>query len=133
MDEIIKLLNWFAGDGRYMKLTHCMDHDVFWISTTVALDLLNAAGYSIIAWHWWQNARSLPKVPAKSALANIRNIFVFCGICGYLFIPVKMFWPAWRLYDIFLAVLVFFTWRYAFKARELKVVYSAIGSTTPLH
>jgi len=64
-----------------------MDHDWFWISATIALDLANAAGYALIAIHWWRMRRLLPKVPAKSALGNIRNIFVFCGICGYLFIP----------------------------------------------
>src|SRR5579862_2726537 len=118
MHTVIWLCNWLAGNGMYMKLTHCMGHDTFWIATTVTLDLANAAGYTLIAIHWWRNARHLPPVPAKSALTNIRNIFIFCGICGYLFIPIKMFWPAWRLYDIVMAVLVFFTWRYALRARE---------------
>ena len=132
MGFLISIAHWLAGNGKYMVLTHCMGHDTFWIAATVALDLANAAGYAVIAVHWWRNARLLPHVPAKGALSNIRNIFVFCGICGYLFIPIKMVWPAWRLYDIFLAVLVFFTWRYAIRARELKVVYSAIGRTTAL-
>jgi signal transduction histidine kinase len=124
--------NWLAGDGKYMLLTHCMGHDTFWIATTVTLDLANAAGYAVIAVHWWRNARTLPRLPAKNALGNIRNIFVFCGVCGYLFIPIKMVWPAWRLYDMVLAVLVFYTWKYALGARELKVVYSAIGRSTQL-
>jgi signal transduction histidine kinase len=132
IDALTFLFNWFSGNGNYMLLTHCMGHDTFWIVATVALCLSNAAGYTLIAIHWWRNARFLPRVPAKGALDNIRNIFVFCGICGYLFIPIKMVWPAWRLYDIVLAVLVFFTWKYALKARELKVVYSAIGQTTQL-
>jgi signal transduction histidine kinase len=126
------LFDWFAGNGRYMLLSHCMGHDTFWITVTVTLDLANAAGYAVIAVHWWRNARCLSKVPAKSALANIRNIFIFCGVCGYVFIPIKMVWPAWRLYDMVMAVLVFYTWRYALGARDLKVVYSAIGRSTQL-
>ncbi len=132
MNLLTSILNWLAGNGAYMKLTHCMGHDTPWIAATVALDLANALGYALIAIHWWRNARHLPKVPAKDALGNIRNIFVFCGICGYLFIPIKMFWPAWRLYDLFMAALVFYTWRYALASRDLKVVYSALGKTTAL-
>ncbi len=105
------LLDWFAGSGKYMDLRHCMGHDTFWIGLTVALDLAVAAGYGLIAIHWWRNEKLLDNPQAKRALGRMRNIFFFCGICGYIFIPVKMFWPAWRLYDLFLVALVYFTWR----------------------
>jgi signal transduction histidine kinase len=123
------VLRWFSGgnDHPYCLLYHCMAEDRFWIAVTVALDLSVALGYLLIALHWWKNGRHLPAMPAKRALANMRNIFVFCGICGYLFIPLKMFWPAWRLYDIVLVVLAYFTWRYALGARDLKVIYKEIG------
>jgi signal transduction histidine kinase len=123
---------WLAGDGLYMNLIHCMGHDTFWIVTTVVLDLAVAAGYVVIAMHWWKNQRLLPDVPAKRALAHMRNIFLFCGICGYLFIPIKMVWPAWRLYDMFMVALVWFTWRYAWNARELRVVYRELGRSQEL-
>src|SRR4051812_47141140 len=129
---IHSLLNWFAGDGRYMNLVHCMGHDRPWIVLTVLLDAAVAAGYGCIAMHWWKNERTLPPVPAKRALRHMRNIFLFCGLCGYAFIPVKMFWPAWRLYDLFMVFLVYFTWRYAWGARELKVVYNELGRTNQL-
>ena len=96
------------------------------------LDLAVAAGYGLIAIHWWRNEKLLDNPPAKRALGRMRNIFFFCGICGYIFIPVKMFWPAWRLYDLFLVVLVYFTWRYAWGAKELKVVYSELVRTDQL-
>ncbi len=119
---------WFSGgEIQYHTLYHCFRGDIPWIVITVLLDLAVAAGYVLIAWHWYRNQRHLPPIPAKRALANMRNIFVFCGICGYLFIPIKLFWPAWRLYDIFMLVLVYFTWRYAWGARDLKVVYSELG------
>lgn len=128
------LLRWFTGgsDHRYMDLVHCMGQDYLWIGITVALDLTVAAGYVLIARHWWVNQRHLPNIPAKRALANMRNIFLFCGLCGYLFIPVKMFWPAWRLYDLFLVVLAYFTWRYAWNASNLKVVYKELGRNRQL-
>jgi signal transduction histidine kinase len=127
------LLDWFAGgDRRYMVLTHCMQHDWLWIGITVALDLLVAAGYIVIALHWRRNERPLRGSPAKAALRNMKNIFVFCGLCGYIFIPIKLFWPAWRLYDGFLAVLAFYTWRYALRTRELKVVYNELNRSAQL-
>jgi signal transduction histidine kinase len=109
-----------------------MKHDYFWITLTVVLDLSVAAGYVLIALHWWRNQKNLPDIPAKRALAHMRNIFAFCGICGYVFIPVKMFWPGWRLYDFFMGFLVYFTWRYALRSRELKVVYSELGRSARL-
>jgi signal transduction histidine kinase len=129
---IAGLLDWFAGNGRYMTLVHCMGHDWFWIGVTVLLDLVVATGYLFIALHWRRNEATVPPSPAKSALGTMKNIFVFCGICGYLFIPVKMFWPAWRLYDGFLLVLAYFTWRYASSARHLRVVYSELGRSAKL-
>src|SRR5580658_1297515 len=121
-----------GGENQYMRLYGCMKHDVFWISLTIALDFSIAIGYVVIAWHWWRNQRNLPDVPAKRVLANIRNIFIFCGLCGYLFIPIKMVWPAWRLYDFFLMFLTYSTWRYVLSATNMKVVYSELGRTSEL-
>lgn len=127
-------LNWFTGgtETPYMTLIHCMSGDWLWIIITVVLDVAIAAGYAVIAMHWWRNQKRLPASPAKNALASMRNIFVFCGLCGYIFIPIKMVWPAWRLYDLFALVLVYITWRYAWRARELKVLYTELGRSEKL-
>lgn len=126
-------LDWFAGgDTPYRTLFHCMQNDTFWVVTTVVLDIAVATGYILIMMHWWRNERTLPDIPAKSALRGMRNIFLFCGICGYLFIPVKMYWPAWRLYDIVMVFLVYSTWKYALGSRNLKVVYGEIGRNKEL-
>ena len=88
-------LRWFSGgQTQYHTLYHCMMGDQFWIALTVLLDAAVAGGYAVIAIHWWKNQRNLPKSPARKALATMRNIFIFCAACGYVFIPVKMFWPA---------------------------------------
>jgi hypothetical protein len=125
---------WFTGgpEHPYHKLYHCMAHDTFWVAITVALDLTIAVGYAIIAYHWWKNQRIAANTPGRTALCNIRNIFIFCGFCGYIFIPIKMFWPAWRLYDIALAFLAYYTWRYVWNARELKVIYNELGQSRKL-
>lgn len=115
-----------------MRLSHCMDHDWPWIAATIGLDLAVAAGYIAIARHWWTNQRRLADGPARRALGDMRTIFLFCGLCGYLFVPIKMFWPAWRLYDAFLFVLVVVTWRYALSARNLRVIYDSLDRSDRL-
>ena len=132
MSGLQSVLQWLAGNGRYHTLIHCMGGDTFWIAITVALDFTVAAGYGLIALHWWKNQRHLADTPAKRALGTMRNIFLFCGICGYLFIPVKMVWPAWRLYDGVMFVLAYYTWRYAWGAKDLKVIYSELGRSKQL-
>jgi signal transduction histidine kinase len=130
---VSQFFDWFSGGAHpYMRLADCMNHDNFWVALTVSLDLAVAAGYLLIALHWWRNCRSMPNTPARGALNNMRNIFVFCGLCGYVFIPIKMIWPAWRLYDLFMLALVYWTWRYAWNARDLKVIYSELGRSTKL-
>jgi signal transduction histidine kinase len=43
-----------------------------------------------------------------------------------------MFWPAWRLYDLFMLALAYYTWRYAWRANDLKVIYTELGKGTKL-
>ena len=134
---IVAFLDWFTGGSdpahRYHDLFHCMRGDSLWVTITVALDFAVAAGYLLIARHWWKNAKRIEKThPAYQPLANLRNIFIFCGLCGYIFIPVKMVWPAWRLYDFFMLFLVYSTWRYALRARGLNVIYTELNRTTQL-
>ena len=127
------ILDWFSGGDRpYMSLYHCMNRDVPWVALTVVLDLAVASGYALIALHWWRQQQCAQQNLAHRALGNMKNIFVFCGICGYAFIPIKMFWPAWRLYDFFVMILAFYTWRYAWNARELKVIYDELTRSEEL-
>jgi signal transduction histidine kinase len=133
METIHQIIHWLSGgSGQYCSLVNCMSGDTLWITLTVTLDVLVFMGYLLIAYHWNKNERSLPPSPARTALRMMRNIFVFCGICGYLFIPVKLVWPAWRLYDMFMIVLVVYTWRYAINAKNLRVIYTAIGRSNQL-
>ena len=121
------MVRWFSGGANgYHSLSHCMRQDNFWIAITIALDLAVALGYVVIAAHWGRNERILQPGAAKTAMGRLRKIFIFCGICGYIFIPIKMFWPAWRLYDMFVAVRVYFTWRYALRAADLKLIYQEL-------
>ena len=127
------VFHWFSGgQPGYSTLHCCMNGDLLWIALTVILDFAVAFGYVLIALHWRSNEKRIADGPPKRALGSMKNIFIFCGICGYLFIPIKMVWPAWRLYDLVLIVLVYFTWKYAWSARDLKVIYNELGRSAEL-
>ena len=132
-DSAIELMRWFSGgDNQYMNLWHCMNHDALWVTIVIVLCSAIILGYLKIAFHWYTNLKTLSRSLAKSSLFNMVNIFLFCGICGYLFPIIKFWWPIWRLYAFFLAILTFFTWRYALNTPRLKVVYQEINKSTDL-
>jgi signal transduction histidine kinase len=125
--------DWATGHGAYMKLSECMGGDYFWITLTICLCLAVAAGYGLIGYHWNENRKRAPvNSSADLALVSIRNIFLLCGFCSYIFLPIKMFWPGWRIYDLFMIGLVFYTWRYAINAHGLRVIYRELGRSEKL-
>jgi signal transduction histidine kinase len=121
-------VNWWSGGtgSQYMDTVHCMNHDWFWITVTIVLNLLVIAGYLLIARHWLRNEKKLKPGPAKLALNQMKYIFLFCALCGYLFPVVRMWWPCVRLSDLALVFLVYFTWAYAFNSGGLEVVYNQL-------
>lgn len=120
------VINWLGGDGEYMNSVHCMGHDWLWIWITIFLCAGITLGYFFIAAHWSRNERHLTNSPAKKALNHLKWIFVYCGFCGYGFTIVKMWWPAWRLMDITMMFLFFYTWKYVFLSQDLRVVYEQL-------
>ncbi len=128
-----KIIQWLSGgDTQYMSVIECMNHDWVWIDITVALCFFILLGYFIIAFHWGICKQHSKKGPATSALADLQWIFILCGICGYGFFLIQLFWPARRLFDIFMIVLAFFTWRYVFKLGRFKVVYDELDKASSL-
>ena len=70
------LFRWITGgDNQYMRMYGCMKGDKLWIAITVGLDFIVAAGYILIALHWWKNQRLLPDVPtiAESGLPGFET------------------------------------------------------------
>ncbi len=129
------MFKWFttSSDGHpYMPGWHCIMHDSFWGWLTIFLCATIIVGYLIIAYHWYSNLRTLKPGLAKTSLFNMVNIFLFCGICGYLFVPLKMWWPAWKLHAFFLIILNYFTWKYALNTPKLRVVYEEIHNAGEL-
>lgn len=125
MTEYLRqFVQWFAGgDTPYLPAIHCMRNDWFWIGTTIALDIVIIVGYSIIAARWRRSAKLAKDSAAARCLNDLRQIFIWCAVCGYAFNIMRMWWPAIRLLDIKMVILGYFTWRYVFNSNGLKAVY----------
>jgi hypothetical protein len=122
-----RFLQWFSGaDKQYETLFHCMSGDLPWIWALAVLSSIVILGYVVVACHWFKNLAGLKKGLARSSLFNLTFIFLFCGICGYTFNILDLWYPARRLQVIFLMILSFFTWRYALNVPRLKIVYEEI-------
>ena len=119
----------FIGSGHYQCLVDCLDHDWVMIWLVVLLSSGVIFSFMWIAWQWHQDSRSLLKGPAKSSLIYLRSMFVVCGACGYGFVLLKMFWPAWWLNVFGLVVLNYYSWTFACRG-GLKLVYMDLKSAS---
>lgn len=121
------ILDWFAGGGDgYLTLGRSLRYDRVWIAAAVVLDLFLSAGVALIAFHWWRFGRHLRPSPAGAALAQLKTIFLLCGLCGYLFVPLRIVWPAWRLYVLAVAAIAVVAWRFALRKAALGSVYEEL-------
>ncbi len=120
-----ELSQWFTGgeNFHYHSLIHCMDYDFVNITLVLLMCVGVFTGYMIIAYRWSKASKEVPESEAKQALNDLKWIFLFCGVCGYLWVLLETVWPAWRLYMIFLAILNFVTWRYVIRVDSLDRIY----------
>jgi signal transduction histidine kinase len=109
-----------------------MMHDWPWIWITIFLDSLVVVGYVLIARHWFINEKKIEDGPAKTALKEMKYIFLFCCFCGYLFPIIRMGFPIVRLADLALVFLIYFTWSYTLRSAGLNVVYNELRSNQML-
>ena len=131
---IANFLDWFTGGTAhpYHTLYHCMSRDTLWVAATVSLDLIVGLGYGLIALHWWRNARNLPDIPARKTALEHAQYFHFLLHLWIHFHPDQDVLARVAAVRLFLLVLVYFTWRYAWGAKDLKVVYKELGKSVRL-
>jgi signal transduction histidine kinase len=115
-----------------MKLYHCMSHDWLWIGITIFLDVAVASGYVLIALHWWRNQQRVGPSPARRRWPTSATSSSSAASAGTR--SSRSRWSGRRggLYDMFMLVLAYQTWRYALRAKDLKVIYAELGRTTQL-
>jgi len=115
--------------GQYVSGTH---QDGMWAWGTISLSLFVAIGYCVIAVNWYFQLKLSKHAQAKAALARLRNICLACGICGCAIYVADAPWLLWRLYDVALIVLVFYTWTFVARMRGLSLVYERLAQAEEL-
>ena len=104
-------LRWFDG-GDAMPGSQ---GDLRWSWVTVALSLLIATGYVVIAVDRHFQSKLAHVRESKAAFARLRNIVLCSAVLGTVFFFTDMFWLAWRLYDVVLLGLAWHTWSFALR------------------
>ncbi len=117
--------------GQYMPRIHCLSRadgtpDWPWIISLIVLSLGVVAGYAKIFLFWRRSYRAEAPRDRNRKLMDLAYIFLWCGICGYAMSVLMFFWPAYRLLAVALAILIFFTWRFAYNLGDLTVSLSAM-------
>jgi PAS domain S-box-containing protein len=112
-----------------MRSIDCMNNDWLWVIITIVLNLGVVLGYAIIARHWYKSGKRLENSPAKSSLQAMMNIFIFCGLCGYLSTVIRMYWPAWRLTDMAIVGLLYYSFSYIYRSKGLSAVYVELNES----
>jgi signal transduction histidine kinase len=105
---------------------------ILWPWATIALSVLLAAGYCVIAVNWYFQRKLSKNAEARAALARLRVICLSCAICGYTIYLADMPWLFWRLYDGLLLVLLYYTWSFVFRTRGLSLVSQRLAQLDEL-
>jgi signal transduction histidine kinase len=126
----------FGGlSGRHLPTLasfHEMSREALLAGVTELLVLIVALGLVAIAMHWRRIQDTRPPSSARTALEQMKRTFLFCGIGFCVFVLVQIFWPAWRLSEVILALLALAVWRYARRARGLEEVYQELSRVAEL-
>lgn len=81
-------------------------------------------GYLVIARDWRRREKTAASNKGIQALGELREIFTWCSICGYLAPIVMALVPVYSINIIALAYLNWRTWRYVGHLSDLQIVYS---------
>lgn len=94
------------------------------LGVTVTLCIGVAVCYFLIAKDWYKRERACKSERGKSALRDLRIIFIWCAVAGYISRIVLSLYPAWTLYLLSLVWLNYISWRYYSKLSTLDIVYN---------
>jgi hypothetical protein len=119
---------------QFMSLLECVGGRT-WVAVCVTILCVGmVAGYTCIGVEWQRGRKSLLLGPANTALVRMRNIFLFCGLCGYGFLPMKFILPprllpyVWLAWGVSMLFLNYFTWAYWLNRKHFCVVYENVAA-----
>lgn len=101
MDSFDRLIEWLAGNGRWIGGFDAMQHEVEPIAGRLifgfaAFFLFLALGWDLIYWEWKTVSRS-----GAATIRHMRRCYFLAAISIYLFSVVQLWWPCWRAWYFF--------------------------------
>lgn len=109
------LAKWLSGVG----FSDWTIKDMEWLFVTVVLSTLLAAGYALIMFNWYFQAKMGKTIESRASMRRLVCMVMSCGICGFFFYLSDMQWLVWRLYDVVLLAMVVYTWTFAIQSRGM--------------
>ena len=109
-----------------------VEDEIFWAWMTIALSLLIAIGYAVIAFNWYFQNKLPRTAESKAALARLRGICICCCLCGSILYWTEMPWLMWRIYDAILAIVVVRTWSFVMNMRGIGLVNERLAEADEL-
>ena len=111
-----------------MPFTQCSGSPL--LSFVISLACLGiVAAYGLIVIEWYAASLAVgKKSEAIKTLRDLIGVFVFCGIAGYGFRIVSMFWPCYPILAVCLIVLNWFAWKLAVRLHRGNAMYSLMSS-----
>ena len=106
--------------------------DLRWALVTLSLSLGVALGYVVIAFNWYFQSKLAARAESRAALARLSLIVACCMGFGVWFYASEMPWPAWRVYDAVLVLLVAHTWWFALRMRGVGLVNERLAEADEL-
>lgn len=112
----------------YHPTQHCMMMDWPWVIAMVVTKTLIFVAYFVIFHERWRRAAKKLKEgsEARQAIESLANIFLFCGVAGYLFVLVDVFYPIRRVEVILHFVLLGLCWRFIRLTKDKNVIIDQV-------
>src|SRR6478735_2224570 len=107
-------------------------NDLRWTWVTLALSIAIVLGYALIAFNWYFQKKVAERAELKSASRRLRIIVLCSCVLSYLVIVTDVSWFVWRLYDVALFFLAFYTWSSLMKMRGLSLVDQRLAQAQEL-
>lgn len=115
-------LPWFITLGGRTSI-HCAGGWIL-LGIVTLLRLGVIVGYWKIARDWYLRERQATSTVGVQALRELRDVFTYCSLCGYVLPIVLAFTPVWSVTILALVYLNWRTWRYIGHLPDLDIIYS---------
>lgn len=113
----------YTGEAYHTLLT-CLQGDIVLMVLIYSLCTVVLAGYIKIYRMFLSLIHEVEHTPAAQTFRRLADIFLYCGLSGYGFTLVSMFFPVWKIQPVLLLLLAYATWDFILRKSNLLSIRS---------